>query len=187
MLQPCSDLLWRKAVQSKVVPCGLEPRILRVSATRSNQLSYETSCIRNISHSGFWSDKDYLHAATTSFIRQGLCLFCKGYVYYPRIVNLVVSRLCCKDPFYSERSFFILKGLLLLCKVVFAFWKELSLLLVMRGFILFCDEFCLLCKALPVAQHPFMTSAQHAGGRKPNPGWVYCRGGSGCPCGHCSY
>jgi hypothetical protein len=29
----------------KVVPRGLEPRTLRLLAVRSNQLSYETSCI----------------------------------------------------------------------------------------------------------------------------------------------
>ena len=32
-----------------VVPRGLEPRTLRLLAVRSNQLSYETSCVYNLS------------------------------------------------------------------------------------------------------------------------------------------
>jgi hypothetical protein len=35
--------LWQ--VEQKVVPRGLEPRTLRLLAVRSNQLSYETSCL----------------------------------------------------------------------------------------------------------------------------------------------
>ena len=37
---------WHWAM-GKVVPRGLEPRTLRLLAVRSNQLSYETSCIRS--------------------------------------------------------------------------------------------------------------------------------------------
>ena len=35
----------REAPTCKVVPRGLEPRTLRLLAVRSNQLSYETSCM----------------------------------------------------------------------------------------------------------------------------------------------
>ena len=41
-------IAWSRMTAEEVVPRGLEPRTLRLSAVRSNQLSYETVCLRHV-------------------------------------------------------------------------------------------------------------------------------------------